>query len=374
MRASKINATISAALGLAASVCAFAQPPMVVNAAQRAQANVVTSIPTARGHLLTFDVPGGNTYPVGITPSGDIAGYSCDSLATVCHGFLREEDGTITSFDIPGDNYGPVVAGINAHGEIAGFVCGPSGVFASCPGFVRTREGEIEIFDPTSGARLTTPGGINDSGAITGYYGDPNGNFHGFVGTLASAFAAFDFPGDVGGTYGTAINSNGTVAGKWDDANSVSHGLVRTTDGHLTSFDPPAWGAANDSIAVTGINSRAEIAGYYLRYPYTANVTQSFVRKPDGTLVSFAVPGSSGTFALGINSAGTTAGFYLDANGPHGLLRKRDGSLRQFEVPGAAGDLFPMAIAPEGKVAVTGSWADSSGISHGFLFVVDADE
>jgi hypothetical protein len=84
------------------------------------------------------------TYPVSINASGEIAGWYQD--ATGVHGFLRDErdeEGSITTFDVPGATHGvpggTVPSGISARGKIIGeYFAGDS-----IHGFLRDRDGTI---------------------------------------------------------------------------------------------------------------------------------------------------------------------------------------------------------------------------------------
>ena len=59
------------------------------------------AIPAYSQAITTFDAPGAiGTIPVGINPSGAIAGYYADTSGS--HGFVRDSGGTITTLDVPG--------------------------------------------------------------------------------------------------------------------------------------------------------------------------------------------------------------------------------------------------------------------------------
>src|SRR5690349_6808313 len=69
----------------------------------------------------TFDVPGAaNTFPASINASGAITGAYIDSIRRQQHGFLRDSDGTITTFDPPGYVSATLACCINASGTVAG--------------------------------------------------------------------------------------------------------------------------------------------------------------------------------------------------------------------------------------------------------------
>ena len=112
-------------------------------------------------------------FPTSINPAGDITGSYFDS--TGGHGFIRDRQGTITTFDAPGST-GTSPTSINPAGEITG-IYGDSG---GGHGFIRDARGTITSFDPP-GSTGTFPASINPAGDITGSYFDSTGTVHGFV-------------------------------------------------------------------------------------------------------------------------------------------------------------------------------------------------
>jgi hypothetical protein len=89
---------------------------------------------------------------------------------------------------------------------------------------------------------------------------------------------------------------------------NASHGFVRRADGTLITFDPPE---AFQTQAFS-INSRGTITGFYVD---ANNRQHGFVRRPGGTIVSFDAPESTATFPVSINDAGAITGSYIAANG-----------------------------------------------------------
>jgi hypothetical protein len=56
--------------------------------------------------ITTFDVPDGiATTPTAITPWGQIVGYYADTKAEAVRGFLRNRDGTVTTFAAPDSTF-----------------------------------------------------------------------------------------------------------------------------------------------------------------------------------------------------------------------------------------------------------------------------
>ena len=87
--------------------------------------------------LIEFNVPGTGagsgqgTSAFAINPDGAIAGYYVDAV-TSFHGFLRDKDGTITTFDPPGactmSGQGTQPSRNSPSGEITGFYIDSNGV------------------------------------------------------------------------------------------------------------------------------------------------------------------------------------------------------------------------------------------------------
>jgi hypothetical protein len=73
------------------------------------------------GVWTSFDAVGSaDTEPVSINPAGEISGVYSDANQLE-HGFLREPDGAITSFDVPDSSAGTFVTGMTPSGEITGY-------------------------------------------------------------------------------------------------------------------------------------------------------------------------------------------------------------------------------------------------------------
>ena len=135
-----------------------------------------------QGHITTFDAPGTFTTPVGINNLGQIAGqYEAGSYPNFYgRGFVRDAQGNITPFDVPGlPSSGPNPVGINDLGQVA--ISFPAGSQA----FVRDAQGTITTFD-VPGAVSQYPQGINNLGQIVGYFGDGNSHTGVFIATFAA--------------------------------------------------------------------------------------------------------------------------------------------------------------------------------------------
>src|SRR5947207_330061 len=114
------------------------------------------SIPLSAQTITSFDAPDAGTgslqgtfvtSPLIINPDGVIAGWAVDS-AFVYHGFLRDKNGVITTFDAPGAGtgagQGTLSFAISPRGEITGFYFDGTNAVR---GFLRDEEGVITTFD-----------------------------------------------------------------------------------------------------------------------------------------------------------------------------------------------------------------------------------
>jgi hypothetical protein len=183
------------------------------------------------GAITTFDVAvkGVNgVFPVSINNDGQIAGYYYLDRA---YSFVRDENGEIKTFEAPGAGTtgnttgGTFVTGINARGEIAGYLRS----ITTLRSFLRTRNGRIVSFDasPNSSVIGTLATGINSGGAITGWCYDDAGN-DGFVRSPRGAIITFG--ADFRGINPLAINATGEITGFVYESNNKIRGFVRKAD------------------------------------------------------------------------------------------------------------------------------------------------
>ena len=241
------------------------------------------------GNLTYFDVPGAAPFlpqsgsplvviplPLSINRGGTVFGSDVDEYG-VYHCFVRSPDGGIVTFDAPGAGTGPGQGtigdtnGINRAGASSGGYYSADGV---THGFVRDPEGTITSFDGP-GAGTTKGNGsvaemINDAGTIPGVSLDNNGLNHAFIRYSDGTFVTFGVtgagtaPGQ--GTLATAANVAGITAGTYVDANGVSHGFVRSRHGRITTFDVPGEGTGSGQgvFTVGSINEEGAVEGWYI--------------------------------------------------------------------------------------------------------------
>ena len=355
-----------------------------------------------QAQIITFDAPGAGTIsgqgtiPNSINPSGTVTGFDRDAN-WVRHAFVRSSHGSITIIDDPhagtcsspcgSANSGPGTRAysINAAGTIIGYYTAtPSG---PARGFARSSGGTFTAIDaPDAGTdgtqgQGTYPGSqsgpytINQAGVITGFYVDSLNGQHGFVRTTDGTITEFDAPNSFF-TFPYAINQAGVIVGDYGDTVTGNvRGFVRDPDGTITAFDAPNAGTSpGQGTFPGGITASGTFSG---NYQDSSNVNHGFVGVP-GDFTTFDAPGAGtgmvppgqGTFIDGSNPSGAITGFYADGSGVnHGFVRAKQGAITTFDAPGAGTSTLqgtvPVGINPSG--AITGSYVDGSGVSHGFV-------
>ena len=344
--------------------------------------------------IITFDPPGSVlTEALAINNAGTIAGVYLDA-SNRAHGFVRAADGTITTFDVPGEGTlnGQGVNSaysINPKGEITGFYTDDAYVYH---GYLRARDGSFTTFDApgagTGEGQGTLALDINPAGVIAGQYSDSSSVYHGFVRARDGTITTFDAPG--AGTspgQGTllstvdGLNPEGTISrgyvneGSLFDNTQVFHSLVRDRDGNITEFDVTGAGTGpGQGTDVAGINPSGTVEGSYID---GSGVVHGFVRSPNGAITKSDVAGAGtgsgqGTFPFpaNINPSAVIAGGYVDTGGAaHGFVRTRNGAITKFDVPGAGTGpgQGTFSNCNNAAGATTGWYVDTSNVFHGFL-------
>src|ERR1051326_2892350 len=101
--------------------------------------------------ITIFDVPGStDTQPLAINSKGQITGSYVDALGK--HGFLRQPDGTLISFDAPlNGRVQTIPTSMNTAGEIAGYVFSLDTFLDYA--FARGKDGSFVILDEPDACR-----------------------------------------------------------------------------------------------------------------------------------------------------------------------------------------------------------------------------
>lgn len=149
-------------------------------------------------------------------------------------------------------------------------------------------------------------------------------------------YTTINDPFAVYSTYGNAINAGGQVAGQYVDSNGVSHAVLYKNGKYTVLNDPLAT-----ATAAVG-NDNCQIVGQ--QYADSSAVAQSFlyskVAYGNGHFTTLddplADPAQGGTAVNGINDNGQIVGDYADSNGvSHGFLYS-DGKFTTLDDPHSA--------------------------------------
>lgn len=354
----------------------------------------------AQARIVTFDLPGaGNGAYQGtgcfgctfsINDAGTVVGTYVDAN-NVSHGFLRDPEGKVLSFQAPGANttlYGTMAQSINNAGAVTGAYYDDNGI---AHGFVRSPAGEFTSFDAPLAVNGTTPLAIGPTGNVVGYALDANLLFHAFLRQADGRIVAFVGPnscttGTPAGCYGNAASyadAFGRAIGNFIDntANLVGHGMIRAADGRISVFNAPGAGTGPGQGTGCpgcnlGVNRWGAIAGTFT----DANgIFHGFLRGPEGKFVTFDAPGAgastyqgTGCYSdcpVGLNDSGELTGSYYDVNYvQHGYVRAPGGTIVAFDPIGSIGTQ-PESINNAGTIV--GYYQDSAGAYHGFLRIKD---
>jgi hypothetical protein len=202
---------------------------------------------------------GSGLFAEAINPAGEIAGDWTD-IVDNNHGFVRTPDGTVTSIDIDPHKFptpGTFVTAINQAGVIVGWG-NAFGVFdLRLHGFIRQVDGTITTFDVLN-AEGSFPQAINAQGQIAGYWQDSTSHDHGFVRDVDGNTITVDYPGATE-TAVLGIDSRGTVAGVYGLSSSDSHAFVRDPDGTFTTIEIPD----STFTTIAGMNPDGDIVGAF---------------------------------------------------------------------------------------------------------------
>ena len=298
----------------------------------------------ANGCLLyqttTFSLPG-SAYPTSINSSSTVAGvYQFPG-----GGFVRDPDGTITTFKSPGGNIiSPVY--MNDSGVVAGSY--QNTTLMSLPhGFVGNPNvaGGLVSFDPP-GSVGTYVRGINASGWVSGFFSDASGYRHGFL-YIGGKSLTIDFPG-AEHTFGEGITPQGAVVGTYIDNQMIQHGFLCLHNFSCLSFEhPPSLEFLDGLVA----NSSGTVAGTLHVPNFQTTFREGYVGNPiSGIFATFQYPGAlQDTEAFGINASGEIVGSYLDTNSiNHAFLREPNGAISNVDPPGYLSSAGATAINDSG--------------------------
>jgi probable HAF family extracellular repeat protein len=192
--------------------------------------------------------------------------------------------------------------------------------------------------------------GINNAGQIVGI-GVSGESTYGLL-YQGGVLTPLFVPGAMD-TIAAGINNGGDIAGSYSDRTLALYGFVYA-HGTFTTL-PLAYSAR-------AINDSGQVAGYALS---PSGAVGFFYN--GAAYVTIAVPGARSTEALGIDNAGDVIGTYTDSSGRrHGFLYDSQGVLTTIDVPGSA-ETFVNGINNLGMIVRTYQDTSSSTSAHGFI-------
>lgn len=208
----------------------------------------------AGAKIVTIEIADAHSVnPAAINDKGQVAGTYEDASYAI-HGFLRQPDGTLATFDVADTRVTSFVTGLSAKGVVSGWWS--DGIFIN--GFTRAVDGTITGFRAPR-AQRTTVYGANAKNWLVGEWSQKAHTPAGpYLRKPSGRIEEFTVPDAAFGAYAVAVNALQTVAGEVEVApNGNSRAFVRTADGTITVF-----GDANANTWVVGINGAGTIAGW----------------------------------------------------------------------------------------------------------------
>ncbi len=211
----------------------------------------------------------------------------------------------------------------------------------------------VALFSPPNDAWGTAPYAINSSGQITGSYGGADYGYA-FVRKADGDIVTLSVP-QATSTGAIGTTPDGLIGGAYTDPSLYSYAFV-WENGAFDYIDIPG---AVMSFA-SSMNASGQLVGVYETQVFGA----AYLRNRDGSIITFQACNGTNTEPGQINNSGEITGSYADSkNVYHGFIGNAYGACQSFDPPGSI-NTGPAAIDDNGDVA--GSYIDSLGL-HGFV-------
>jgi uncharacterized membrane protein len=281
-----------------------------------------------------------------------------------------------TSIDYPGSGFS-FANDINENGDVVGVYRMPngSGGLLAPRGYLLSG-GEFTSIS-CQGATRTRAMGINDNGDIVGDILVAGVN-KGFV-LRAGSSTCIPIQYEDGSftpfyTDAGDINNTGDVTGEFDLPDGTTKSYVWNNGSFIRTLEA---NFPNTVVTMThGINDSGELTGCYW---LSDDSMHSLRVLADGTYSSEDFPGSMTSMHYRISNSSLAVGWYMDmAHSVHGYLVKK-GEYESFDFPDALrteahgiaesnGLDSYMGLFGSKQLLIVGSYIDSAGKTHGFLF------
>ncbi len=217
------------------------------------------------------------------------------------------------------------------------------------------------------GGGRTSPMGINNRGAVVGFSATVDGLTRAFLYTGGSLVDLGTLGGDESFAY--RISDNGLIVGRAQDSSGRFHAFVTTFNGgaiELKALNPRADG---DFGAALGVNSVGEVAGYYLTAGDHMSARNRVFYYRDFRVEDLGTFGGEDGVVVAVNDRGSLAGFF--SSEPHADYAEHRSFLftRGKLVPvGSLGGQLTTARDLNNRDEVVGDGDAGQGEHHAFLF------
>ncbi len=204
--------------------------------------------------------------------------------------------------------------------------------------------------------------GINDAGVMIGFVNRLDYTVTSAMLDATGLIRTIDVPGSIE-TYAYSINDKRQVAGSYNHRDGA--GIAVTTSAFLYDaargyrrFDAPDAGGLT---IAWGLNNRGVAVGVYADRGFAYH---GFVRRPNGTISSFDVPGSTYTQLMGLNDRGDIVGLYQDTAGAVRGFCQCNGRFVPLQPTADTEMTYPYNIDNAGRIV---GWFIASSGTYGFI-------
>jgi hypothetical protein len=310
---------------------------------------------------------------LGVNDRGQVAGFYVTDGNNDTAGFIyNEQTGAFSNVAISGAT-SVTATDINDEGDVSGFFTAGG----KTKGFV-DNNGSVVVLAGKAGAGWTDVQalGLNDTGLVVGSYVKGNDTFGFTYNELSGVYTSFS-KGAGTDTVINGVNNAGQLVGFYTGADTFTHGMLLTPptpafNWQSQTIDNPKDTTFNQLLA---INNAGEIAGYFGNG--TTNPNQGYtVTVPNAGSPVFTdenYPGSTQTQVTGINNAGVTVGFEVDAAGNSaGWVDQPNGAFQLGLDPNAPtinGVVNEQFLGVNDRNQVAGFYqTDAAGDTAGFIY------
>lgn len=270
-----------------------------------ALASTASPLPTQRAYTLTDlgTLPNGfRPTPQGINANGQVAGYVRIGAASRNHAFLFTDGAGLVDLGSLGGNTATAY-GLNDAGVVVGYAASRFGedIYRA---FVYTADqGMTDI--GTLGGDISFAFGVSNAGQVCGYSEPGFGPFHAFRYTITTG--VMEDLGDLGGgySYGYGINNRGDVAGASYINATQYRAFVYRDNGPMTSL-----GTLGGNSQANAVNDAGTVVGFFVT---SGSDSHAFVYTAGAGLRDLGTLGGSRSNATAVNARGEIVGYATDA-------------------------------------------------------------